>query len=178
MGRKGIPINLKATSPEGEIKTFKSIPEAASGLGLSERGVRKAYHEGRNRIGEYQLEWLEPEELDPKAVGRIERTKKALDEPNCSYCGKPLTRKDRVEDGFRIMRMGNAGYPIEEYDVKSLYEAHKLTGLLLSSLINAAEKGNIRKTRRKDKKEFLISWGKIHDVCFEIRREERRMKRL
>ena len=149
MGRKGIPINLKATSPEGEVKTFTSIPEAASGLGFSERGVRKAYHEGRNRIGEYQLEWLElevetePEKLDPKAVGRTERTKKALDEPNCSYCGKPLTRKDRVEDGFRIMRLGKDGYPAEEYLVKSLYEAHKLTGLSLSSLINAAEKGNI-----------------------------------
>ena len=95
MARKGIPINLKATSPEGEIKTFRFIPEASSGLGFSEPGVRKAYHEGRNRIGEYQLEWLEPEvetepeELDPKAVGRIERMKKALDEPNCSYCGKP-----------------------------------------------------------------------------------------
>ena len=74
--------------------------------------------------------------------------------------------------------MGKDGYPIENYDVKSLYEAHKLTGLSLSSLINAAEKGNISITRGKDKKEFLISWGKIHDVCFEIRREERRMKRL
>ena len=180
-----MPIYLKTTSPEGEIKTFTSIPEAASGLGFSEREVRKAYHEGRARIREYQLEWLEPEvetepevELDPKAVERIERTKKALDEPNCSYCGKPLTRKDRVEDGFRIMRMGKDGYPIEDYDVKSLYEAHKQTGLSLSSLINAAEKGNISITRRKDKEEFLISWGKIHDVCFEIRREERRMKRL
>ena len=104
--------------------------------------------------------------------------KKAFDEPNCSYCGKPLTRKDRVEDGFRIMRMGNDGYPAENYDVKSLHEAHKLTGLSLSSLINATEKGNITITRRKDKKEFLISWDKIHDVCFEIRREEERMKRL
>ena len=32
MGRKGITINLKATSPEGEVKTFKSIPEAAKEL--------------------------------------------------------------------------------------------------------------------------------------------------
>ena len=112
---------------------------------------------------------MEPEELDPKAVGRIERTKKALDEQNCSYCGKPLMHKDRVEDGFRIMRLGKDGYPAEEYVIKSLHEAHKLTGLSLSSLINAAEKGNINITRRKDKKEVLISWGKIHDVCFEIR---------
>ena len=184
--RKGIPINLKSTSPEGEVSTFTSIPEAAAGLGFSERGVRKAYHKSRNRIGEYQLERLEPEveieepkeELDPKAIERIERMKKAIGEPNCIYCGKPLSRKDRVEDGFTIMRMGRYCFPAEENFTKSLYEAHKLTGLSLFSLKNAAEKGNISITRRKDKQEFLISWDKIHDICFEIRKEERRMKRL
>ena len=172
MGKKPIPISLKATSPEGEIKMFKSIPEAAASLGFSERGVRKAYHEGRSRISEYQLEWLEPEvevKGNPKVVERIGRTKAALNEPNCSYCGKPLTCKDRVEDGFRIMRLGKDGYPIEEYDIKSLYEAHKLTGLSLHSLTNAADMENITITRRKDKEEFLVSWNKIHDVCLEIR---------
>ena len=39
MGRKSIPILLKATSPEGETKTFTSIGEAAKELGFSERGV-------------------------------------------------------------------------------------------------------------------------------------------
>ena len=43
MGRKSIPILLKATSPEGETKT--SIGEAAKELGFSERGVGKAFHE-------------------------------------------------------------------------------------------------------------------------------------
>ena len=52
MGRKGITINLKATSPEGEVKTFKSIPEAAKELGFSEFGIRKAYHAEKDRIGE------------------------------------------------------------------------------------------------------------------------------
>ena len=67
MGRKSIPILLKATSPEGETKTFTSIGEAAKELGFSERGVGKAFHEKRNRIGEYELEWLEPElDVDPK----------------------------------------------------------------------------------------------------------------
>ena len=47
MGRKEIAINLKAASPEGEVKTFKSIPEAAAGLGFSEFGIRKAYHAER-----------------------------------------------------------------------------------------------------------------------------------
>ena len=63
MGRKSIPILLKATSPEGETKTFTSISEAAKELGFSECGVGKAFHEKRNRIGEYELEWLEPENL-------------------------------------------------------------------------------------------------------------------
>ena len=158
MGRKPIPINLKATSPEDETYTFTSIPESASGLGFSEQAVEKAYRKDRTRIGEYQLGWLEPEietEEDPKIVERIERTKTAFDTPNCSYCGKPLTRKDRVEDGFRIMRMGKDGYPVEEYNVKSLYEAHKLTGLSLPSLINAAEKGSVSITRKKIKKSSL-----------------------
>ena len=60
MGRKSIPILLKATSPEGETKMFTSIGEAAKELGFSELGVGKAFHEKRNRIGEYELEWLEP----------------------------------------------------------------------------------------------------------------------
>ena len=43
MGRKSIPILLKATSPEGETKTFSSIGEAAKELGFSERGVGKHF---------------------------------------------------------------------------------------------------------------------------------------
>ena len=39
MGRKPIPILLKATSPEGETRTFTSIGEAAREFGFSERGV-------------------------------------------------------------------------------------------------------------------------------------------
>ena len=79
MGRKYIPILLKATSPEGETKTFTSIGEAAKELGFSERGVGKAFHEKRNRIGEYELEWLEPRldvhpklNVHPGAAKRIE----------------------------------------------------------------------------------------------------------
>ena len=85
MGRKSIPILLKATSPEGETKTFTSIGEAAKELGFSERGVGKAFHEMRNRIGEYEQEWLEPEldvhpklDVHPGAAKRIERLKKCL----------------------------------------------------------------------------------------------------
>ena len=67
MGRKSIPILLKATSPEGETKMFTSIGEAAKELGFSKSGVGKAFHEKRNRIWGYELEWLEPKpDVDPK----------------------------------------------------------------------------------------------------------------
>ena len=85
MGKKSIPILLKATSPEGETKTFTSIGEAAKELGFSECGGGKAFHEKRNRIGEFELEWLEPEldvgpklDVHPGAAKRIERLKKTL----------------------------------------------------------------------------------------------------
>ena len=79
MGRKSISILLKATPPEGETKTFTSISEAAKELGFSERGVGKAFHEKRNRIGGYELEWLEPElNVHPKAAARIEGLKRVL----------------------------------------------------------------------------------------------------
>ena len=87
MGRKSIPILLKATSPEDETKMFTSISKAAKELGFSERGVGKAFHEKRNRIGEYELEWLEPEldidaKLDdPEAAKGIERLKKCILKP-------------------------------------------------------------------------------------------------
>ena len=153
MGRKSIPILLEATSPEGETKTFTSISEAAKELGFSEHGVGKAFHEKRNRIGEYELEWLEPEpDVDPEAAVRIERLKKTFTQTVCVYCNKPLTGEDRVEDGFGISKLNEkTGYLMEDHEVKSIDEAHKLTGLSVSSLINAEDKGNAIITRRKDK---------------------------
>ena len=72
MRRKSIPILLKATSPEGETKTFTCIGEAAKELGFSERVVGKAFHEKRNRIGEYEPEWLEAKpDVDPNTSSKI-----------------------------------------------------------------------------------------------------------
>ena len=112
MGRKSIPILLKAASPEGETKEFTSIGKAAKELGFSERGVGKAFHEKRNRIGEYELQWLEPEldvhpklDVHPGAAARIEGLKRALTQTVCTYCNKPLTREDRVRDGFGISKL-------------------------------------------------------------------------
>ena len=153
MRRKSIPILLKATSPEGQTKTFTSIGETAKELGFSERGAGKAFHEKRNRICEYELEWLEPEpDVDPEAAVRIERLKKMFTRPVCIYCNKQLTREDRVKDGFGISKLNEkTGYPMKDHEVKSIYEAHKLTGLSVSSLINAVGRGNAIITRRKGK---------------------------
>ena len=127
MGRKSIPILLKATLPEGETKTFTSIGEAAKELGFSERGVGKAFHEKRNRIGGYELEWLEPEpDVHPKAAARIEGLKRVLTQTVCTYCNKPLTRADRVRDGFGISKLdGKTRHLTEDHDVNSIYKAPK-----------------------------------------------------
>ena len=58
-GKKPIPILLKSTSPEGEVRFFGTIKEASEGLGFSEHGLGKAYHTGRNRIGDYKLYTLD-----------------------------------------------------------------------------------------------------------------------
>ena len=88
---------------------FTSIGEAAKELGFSECGVGKAFHEKRNRIGEYELEWLEPDVdaklSDPQAAKGIERLKKTYTQTICTYCGKPLTREDRVKNGFGIYKI-------------------------------------------------------------------------
>ena len=181
MGRKSIPILLKATSPEGETKTFTSIGEAAKELGFSECGVGKAFHEKRNRIGEYELEWLEPEpDVDPKldvppeAAKRIERLKKTFTQIVCTYCGRQLTREERVKNGFGIYKLNEkTGHLMEEHEVNSIYEGNKITGLSVSSLKNAADKGNAIITKRKDQQRFILCWQRIHERCFQIRKEER-----
>ena len=179
MRRKYIPILLKATSPQGETKTFTSIGEAAKELGFSKHGVGKAFHKKRNRIGEYELEWLEPEpdvdaKLDPEAAKGIERLKKTYTQTVCTYCGKPLTCKDRVKNGFGIYKIDEkAGHLTEYREVNSIYEGNKLTGLSVSSLKNVANKRNVLITRRRDKQRFILSWQSIHERCFQIRKEER-----
>ena len=62
---------------------------------------------------------------------------------------------------------------MEDHEVKSIYEAHKLTGLSVSSLINAVNKENAIMTRRKGKQRFILYWQNIHERCFQIRKEER-----
>ena len=62
---------------------------------------------------------------------------------------------------------------MEYHEVNSIYEGNKLTGLSVSSLKNAPNKGNVLITRRRDKQRFILSWQSIHKRCFQIRKEER-----
>ena len=51
----------------------------------------------RNRIGEYELEWLEPKlDVHPKAAARMETLKKTFTR---TVCGRLLTHKNRVKNG-------------------------------------------------------------------------------
>ena len=153
--------------------------------GLANVELVKHSTKKRNRIGEYELEWLEPEpDVDPKlddpgAAKRIERLKKTYTQTVCIYCGKPLTCEDRVKNGFGIYKLDEkTGHLMEYHEVNSIYEGNKLTGLSVSSLKNAAaNKGNILITRRRDKQRFILSWQSIHERCFQIRKEERWLER-
>ena len=85
-----------------------------------------------------------------------------------------MERKDRVDYCFSILILESNGHLAGDQIFTSLYQASKATGLSLCSLINAAEKGNFKITRRKDKKEFMFSWNSIHKNCFELRKAKRR----
>ena len=143
-GRKPIPILLKSTSPEGEVRFFETIKEASEGLGFSEHGIGKAYHAGRNQIGEYSLELFEPREKPkvekPKRKRRVKpetkltkiKENKTL---NCTICGKPLERKDRKGDGYVYMeRLDDKGNTVWEDNFNSMYRASKVSGVSLNTL--------------------------------------------
>ena len=92
----------------------------------------------------------------------------------CTYCGRQLTPEERVKNGFGMYKLNEkTGHLIEEHEVNSIYEGNKITGLFVSSLKNAADKGNAIITRRKDKQRFILCWQSIHERCFQIRKEER-----
>ena len=199
-GRKPIPINLKSTSPDGEVRFFKTIHKAVKELGFSERGIGKTYHAGRNRIGEYELEWLETQDVEveprkrvsPKTAPRTKtgelkrKVKERMDRLgkenidgkmvlNCTFCGLPLGRGDR-SDYISMARLDNDGKLDTINTFNSMYKASKATGISWDALWNAREKGNTLIVRRKDKVPFEISWSNIHPNCFEARKEERRLK--
>ena len=108
----------------------------------------KAYHAGRNRIGEYELEWLEvPEETTPvKKVPRTDagklkvKIKERMDKfgkeeslpgktsLKCIYCGIPLGRRDK-SDYIAISRLNDDGKLEDFRTFDSMYEVSKDTGI-------------------------------------------------
>ena len=100
--------------------------------------------------------------------------KKTLTQIICTYCGRQLTCEERVKNGFGIYKLNEkTGHLIEEHEVNSIYESNKITGLSVSSLKNAADKGNAIITRKNYKQSFILCWQSIHERCFQIRKEER-----
>ena len=163
-GRKPILINLKATSPDGEVRFFRSIKDAARELGFSKHGVGRAYHDGRNRISQYELEWLKPEPVEepPKikprrkprnTTGEIkkkveEKMNKAKEENlsgrmvlKCTFCGKELDGKD-ISNYLIMEELDSSGNSIDLKTYKSLYEASQNTVISLNAFRNARDKGN------------------------------------
>ena len=83
----------------------------------------------------------------------------------CTYCAKPLTREDRVKNGFGIYKIDEkTGHLTEYHEVNSIYEGNKLTGLSVSSLKNAANKGNVLITRRRDKDSSYLGKAFMKDA--------------
>ena len=170
-GRKPTPINLKSTSPEGVVRTFNSIPEAARELGISEAAVKKAKCSNRNRIGEYQLEWLESKPEKP-AFNRLEKVKSEKTN-NCFICGEPLESSDKM-DHFSTKELTRDGDVIQTQYPGSLYRASQISGISLNALKNVRDKGNRIVYGRKDKMPFEFGWGTSHLPCFEERRRKER----
>ena len=162
-GRKPTLINLKSTSPEGVVRTFKSIPEAARELGFSDAAVKRAKYSNRNRIGEYQLAWL-------PAFNRLERVKSNKTK-NCFICEEPLEIEDKM-DHFSIEELNSKGEIIQTHHPGSLYRAAQISGISWNALKNARGKGNRIVYRRADKRPFELGWGTSHLPCFEERRRK------
>ena len=90
-----------------------------------------------------------------------------------TYCGKPLTREDRVKNGFGIYKIDEkTGHLTEYHEVNSIYEGNKLTGLSVSSLKNAADKGNVLITRRRDKQRFSYLGKAFTKDAFKLGRKK------
>ena len=56
MGKPSIRVKLTITSKDDDrfsvLRTFNSIPEASSATGLTDRGIRAAYHSKRESMRE------------------------------------------------------------------------------------------------------------------------------
>ena len=112
MGRPSIRVKLMITSKDDDQftnpRTFNSIPDASSATGLTDRGIRAAYHSKREsmrkRSGEvYNLKWEEP---GPQSLGTCSMEGLTNGDPirvkyvskpakKCNKCSKDLTPEER-----------------------------------------------------------------------------------
>ena len=106
MGKNLYQSYLKLYHQKVKLKCLLLLVKLLKNWDLANVELVKAFYEKRNRIGEYELEWLEPElDVHPKAATRIERLKKTFTRTVCIYCNEPLTREDRVKNGFDISKL-------------------------------------------------------------------------
>ena len=105
MGRPSIRVKLTITSKDDsrflEPRTFNNIPDASFGSGLTDRGIRAAYHSKRelmrNRSGEvYNFEWKEPDPIrvKPPQSGAPPWPPRTVAK-ECVKCSKTLTHEEK-----------------------------------------------------------------------------------
>ena len=77
---------------------------------------------------------------------------------------------------LELEELDGDGNAIDSFFPETLYRASKISGLSLNALRNARDKGNRLLVRRRDKKQFRITWCTSHDACFKARRERKRRR--
>ena len=151
MGRPSIQVKLTITSKDDDQflnpRTFNSIADASLATGLTDRGIRPAYYSKRDsmrkRLGEvYHLRWEEPDPVRVKPPA-----KKVV---KCVICSQILT----IADESRAFVMDMPDNEDIIYNLTSINEAQRETGISICSLRNACSKGNTTITRRR-----CISFG-------------------
>ena len=139
---------------------LRELSEASSATGLTDTGIRAAYHSKRESMrkksGEvYNFKWEEP---DPIRV-KYQRTPAK----NCTKCSKTLTPEDR--SSFFLLDRRN---DYESFQFVSIYRASKVTGISICALRNACKKANMMITRTSGGfvEKFEVYWvGVCFDCC-------------
>ena len=193
-GRKPVLINLRTTSPDGEVRYFRSITDAARELGFSDTAVRRTYRDNRPRIGQYELEWLDVDELEEEPVEKkspkrrirtstakarkvVEEAMTKAEEENirervvkkCTFCGEDLDGKD-LSDFFILVELNDSGNAVSHNTYENLHRASQATEISQKAFRNARDKGNTVIVRRRDKTPFRIMWSNIHKRCFDAKK--------
>ena len=163
MERPSIQVKLTITSKDDDRfsnpRTFNSIPDASSTAGLTDRGIRAAYHLKRDsmqkRSGEvYHLSWeeLNPIRVKPPAKIVVKRT----------ICSQILTIADKSR-AFIVDMPDNEDIIC---NLTSINEASRETGISICTLRNACSKGNTAITRRRGGLEvFKVTWTDVFRNC-------------